>query len=480
MNYWIFQTNPEVYNIIEALRREVVETVNVKAHKDDIKVGDQFILWVTGKSSGCYALGEVLTEVGAWEENKEELKYWLAENTDADKVKVKITYNVHNRPIHKDRLNDYRFKNFKGGSRGSTFSATKSEFEGLVELIELDDVVYEPTDQYAIHHPQVKPYPLNMILYGPPGTGKTFNTINYALAIIENRRLEEVALESEEHREQVKIRFDEYTNKGQIAFITFHQSMAYEDFIEGIKPKTEGKQVVYEIEDGLFKKVCKKAMAQPSQPYVLIIDEINRGNIAAIFGELITLIETNKRLENQEALAVQLPYSKQPFSIPANLHIIGTMNTADRSVEALDTALRRRFTFIEVPPQPNKLTHNVENISLSKLLENINQRIEKLLDKDHLIGHSYFINIHTLEELKDAFDNQIIPLLQEYFYGDWGKIGLVLGKHFIKKKKPTTGRHTFADFYYEGMENFDEVIRYETTAKESWDEVAFLEIIGNK
>lgn len=187
------------------------------------------------------------------------------------------------------------------------------------------------------------------------------------------------------------------------------------------------------------------------KPFVLIIDEINRGNISQIFGELITLIEEDKRLGKSEALEVILPYSKQKFGVPPNLFIIGTMNTADRSVEALDTALRRRFSFEEIPPNPKvikqvgRLENGVlDNIELDSLLTTINMRIEKLLDKDHQIGHSYFITVTNFADLKSVFQNKIVPLLQEYFFGDYGKIGLVLGKGFIKSIE--NDENIFADF----------------------------------
>jgi 5-methylcytosine-specific restriction protein B len=168
--------------------------------------------------------------------------------------------------------------------------------------------------------------------------------------------------------------------------------------------------------------------------YVLIIDEINRGNVSQIFGELITLIEPDKRAGMPEALEVTLPYSKDKFSVPANLYIIGTMNTADRSVEALDTALRRRFSFREMAPEYDLLKgSDYKGISLKSLLEKINLRIEGLLDKDHAIGHSYFLKVSKKEcTLKTVFFNEIIPLLQEYFYGNFGRIELVLGSGFVK------------------------------------------------
>ena len=263
-------------------------------------------------------------------------------------------------------------------------------------------------------------------------------------------------------------------------FVTFHQSFTYEDFIEGIKPDLEdttGSEIKYRIKDGVFKTICKKAQKDPENRYALFIDEINRGNVSAIFGELITLIEESKRLGNEEALEVTLPYSKEKFGVPNNLHIIGTMNTADRSVEALDTALRRRFTFEEMMPDYKVIeSENSFGIDLSELLRTINRRIEVLLDRDHLIGHSYFLNVDSLEMLQSRFMNNIIPLLQEYFYGDYGKIGLVLGEGFVKQSKDE--KITFAKFTYDGDQEFySEKIVY--TLENKLGEGEFREAIDN-
>src|SRR5690606_11727813 len=178
----------------------------------------------------------------------------------------------------------------------------------------------------------------------------------------------------------------------------------------------------------------QESVANEKKNYVIIIDEINRGNVSQIFGELITLIEEDKRVGNDEALEITLPYSKENFGVPSNLHIIGTMNTADRSVEALDTALRRRFVFEEMPPKYDieGLQQDLFGYSASDILKTINKRIEKLLDRDHQIGHAYFINKNESTFI-NSFHKNIIPLLQEYFFGDYGKIGLVLGGGFIRK-----------------------------------------------
>ena len=283
---------------------------------------------------------------------------------------------------------------------------------------------------------------LNRILYGPPGTGKTWNTVNHALAIIEDTAVKEL---EKEDRKIVKRRFDELKESGQIEMVTFHQNFAYEDFIEGIRPVLDGgsddsNNVHYEIVDGVFKRIsnlAKENLTKSSQNYVLIIDEINRGNIAKIFGELITLIEDTKRIGNKDAMTVALPYSSNSkdeddsFGVPNNLYIIGTMNTADRSIALLDTALRRRFDFIEMMPQPDHflISDNVEGVNCQELLAMMNKRITVLLDREHQIGHSYLMDVDSMEKLANVFQNKIIPLLQEYFYDDWAKIDLALNKN---------------------------------------------------
>jgi|3_EtaG_2_1085321.scaffolds.fasta_scaffold01890_5 5-methylcytosine-specific restriction protein B len=231
------------------------------------------------------------------------------------------------------------------------------------------------------------------------------------------------------------------------------------------------------------------------KPYVLIVDEINRGNIAQIFGELITLIEEDKREGMDEETSVSLPYSKQPFSVPSNLHIIGTMNTADRSIEALDTALRRRFTFEEMPPKPkaiedegalkgdkSEIQVGESYFLLSKILETINKRIEKLLDKDHLIGHSYFMDVSEVSDLKRVFYRNIIPLLEEYFYGDKGKIQLVLGRGFIKQTEYSVETELFAKSDYDDSVFEDREV-WELTTGWRYNDKAFeeaLNILFNK
>ncbi|GEM_PF-554595 len=490
-------------------------------------------------------------------------------------------------------------------------------------------------DDEEAMHTKVNMNDLQVILYGPPGTGKTYNTINKAIDIVDpafgskNKTRKEVA---EHFRAFI---YDEEKNpNGQIMFTTFHQSISYEDFIEGIKPSIgsledddedseQDRQTTdldYVIKDGSFKQLASLARKKtkstvafddlwkdyivrlsahkeekifrsvsselrleeneitdtsikvrfkkswnPDEPegtrpftvsknmierlfdakvdgseenkkgrtdvakhigkgrathiysvykdfykfaitrnafssekdlnYVMIIDEINRGNVSSIFGELITLLEPDKRIGEENELQAILPYSKEKFGIPSNLYIIGTMNTADRSVEALDTALRRRFSFIEMMPRPDLLSpsamicrllwkhekvgwdkepyaseerslfsflgisdelekHKKEiweqmkadkdpfimgyfddfsfhGVNLERLLQIINARIEVLIDRDHTIGHSYFMEVGNLPELKSVFQNKIIPLLQEYFFGNYEKMEMVIGRAFF-------------------------------------------------
>ena len=459
-------------------------------------------------------------------------------------------------------------------------------------------------------------YSLNTILYGPPGTGKTYNSVNYAVAIIEGKDIDVIV--SENHDEVLK-RYNAYKEQGMIAFTTFHQSYGYEEFIEGIKPVVDANDnVQYSVEDGIFKSFCKTAsmpedtkinhnakvwkvvlksgdlvqnntvkfecfnkgkimydwnaqqehigsytynkiehfrdrvnigdvvltyaghgtdidgvgivtddaeydekaseykwsrrvewiqynnvvnirdlnsgkyfdndslqelkrvnivelfmligyfaIVPTTKKYVFIIDEINRGNISKIFGELITLIEDTKRLGRPEETTAVLPYSGKPFGVPDNVYILGTMNTADRSIAQIDTALRRRFSFVEMMPDTTVLEGiEVEGVNIADMLDIINRRIEVLYDREHTIGHAFFTGLRaepTIEKLATIFKKSIIPLLQEYFYEDYKKIRLVLGDNrksedaqFIIEKA-----HDYAALFGDADVGLDEGCRYE-------------------
>lgn len=425
--------------------------------------------------------------------------------------------------------------------------------------------------------------PLNQILYGPPGTGKTYHTAKEALMIL-GESVDNLS------RSEIIERYSRFVKEGRIVFTTFHQSLCYEEFIEGLKPlKPESRKeaVTYDVVPGIFKSLCTDAMEAIQESmeakrkftndsvslnfsekyklfinvvkrgaitfktktgkeanltevtrhgnfrlttrvasyiisedrlgklrevysnidqiknveedirkviggcnsslfyaalqafiefekelaiigtelseefdlfgtklsdaeinqlprFVLIIDEINRGNVSSIFGELITLLEHDKRFGRENATVVELPYSGDQFIVPPNVYVVGTMNTADRSVEALDTALRRRFSFTEMLPDPDLIrTKGVNNgivlvgsdlkIDLSNLLTVLNKRIEVLVDRDHTIGHSFFMKVDGIEKLHHTFKNNIIPQLQEYFYGDYSKMEMVIGSEFFEK-----------------------------------------------
>lgn len=452
-----------------------------------------------------------------------------------------------------------------------------SSLDSLLNLIGFYDKENEKMNQANNNNA------LNQILYGSPGTGKTYSTIDRALEILGVNT-------KDMSREERKKIFEDYKQKGQIEFVTFHQSYGYEEFVEGIKPipNEQNDSVSYEVKDGIFKTFCNRARKnlEDSQKtkdalqkeanvsnaisdffnklisdevslsktqkgefilreirdekvyiqtedtdsslkfsikdfekivlsnqdfkssrelawevfgeknqsqirtymfqlykefrkgdfnqiqqevveevkqkrYILIIDEINRGNISKIFGELITLIEPSKRIGAKEELRVALPYSassgngeKELFGVPNNLYIIGTMNTADRSITSLDTALRRRFEFVEMMPKPSelskiKVSQDGKEIDLSKMLELINKRIEFLYDREKTIGHAFFLQDEgqtslDITELKSIFQNKIIPLLQEYFYNDYAQIQAVLNCNGMIEKSEEKIQDLFA------------------------------------
>ncbi|MCH3924395.1 MAG: AAA family ATPase [Bacteroidales bacterium] len=253
----------------------------------------------------------------------------------------------------------------------------------------------------------------NIILQGAPGTGKTYNTAAIALSIIG----EDISKFS--NHEDLMEKYENLRKERQIEFVTFHQSMDYEDFVEGIKPIIKGDNVSYEVKNGIFKQICTNAKNEPKKNYVLIIDEINRGNVSKIFGDLITLLENDKRIGGEHEIRVKLPYSStedntNDFGVPSNLYIIGTMNTTDRSTGTIDYAVRRRFAFITLPADENC----IEDENAKKLFENVKGFIEKNnacdMDIDDLmVGHSYFM-AEKEGELKLKMEYEVIPLIKEY------------------------------------------------------------------
>ena len=301
--------------------------------------------------------------------------------------------------------------------------------------------------------------PFNRILFGPPGTGKTWRAATLAVSIVDGK-----SERKEVDRNQFDdLRFDLRSGHGQISMVTFHQNFAYEDFIEGIRPVLKNGRLAYKLRAGIFRRIAKAAKKNPDKRFVLIIDEINRGNIAKIFGELITLIEDSRRVGQPDATWITLPYSGTTFGVPDNLYIVGTMNTADRSIQLLDTALRRRFTFIEAMPNPKHrlISKDIDGVDCQEMLAAMNERIAALLDREHQIGHTYLLEVEEIRKLSDTFRNRMLPLLQEYFFDDWAKIRVVLGNNaFVTGKKVdvrSAGRESMDEdrFVYERLPDDD-------------------------
>ena len=261
---------------------------------------------------------------------------------------------------------------------------------------------------------------LNVILYGPPGTGKTYETAQRCVELCDG----------EAKPSEIRSRYRELVEAGRIEFITFHQSYGYEEFVEGLRPETGSDAGIRLVAtDGVLKRIARRARENEGEAHVLVIDEINRANVSKVMGELITLLEEDKRQGAENEVAVTLPHSGERFTLPANLHLLGTMNTADRSIALLDTALRRRFQFVELAPAPALLEAAAEatGVALPAVLQAMNDRLEWLLDRDHLIGHAWFMAARTKADVDEVMRRKIIPLLAEYFYEDWGKVRAVLG-----------------------------------------------------
>ena len=530
--------------------------------------------------------------------------YWIRPNTYINLDSKNREFIIKQKILPEQFIKEVnQFKNVPNGEQyiqlcDLLLEKIKDGQYGYRDFKELSFIAYErnmSVDTVTQHNTQNTDIAKNTILYGPPGTGKTYNTVMYAVAIIENKKLEEI---KKENYTEVIDRYNKYKEDGLIEFTTFHQSYGYEEFIEGIKPvihsdEEDETDIQYEVVPGLFKKFCDIAgkpilrkekcdiginesptiwkislegsgenstrtecmknehirigydeygreitnlfkgaagrhilnyfindmgigdivmscydcntidaigvvtgeyewhdeypeykrlrkvnwivngieeniikinngikLSSPTlyklkinlydvmdiikkysndvieleekKNHVFIIDEINRGNISKIFGELITLIEPTKRIGQTEGQKVRLPYSQKLFGVPNNVYLIGTMNTADRSIATIDTALRRRFNFKEMLPDEEVLDGiYVEDVSIKDIFIKMNKRITVLFDREHTLGHAYFLPLKdapTIETLANIFENSIIPLLQEYFYEDYEKIRMVLGE----------------------------------------------------
>jgi len=309
--------------------------------------------------------------------------------------------------------------------------------------------------------------PQNIILYGPPGTGKTYATFRRCVEICDGKENTEDMSD-----EEVRRRYGELVAEKRVEFVTFHQSYGYEEFVEGLRPDEDSAGVGFRLveKDGVLKRITEHAKRERDLPHVLVIDEINRANISKVMGELVTLLEEDKREGAPHEIAVTLPHSGKSFTLPQNLYILGTMNTADRSIALIDTALRRRFHFEELPPNPDLLRDDVEGIDLPTVLRIINYRLEWLIDRDHLIGHAWLMGAKTKADVDHVMRRKIIPLIAEYFYDDWKKVHAVLGgtNDFVQRKSLSPPP---------GIEDVGED-RYRWTVQEKFEEGAYDRLIS--
>src|SRR6056297_425684 len=284
-----------------------------------------------------------------------------------------------------------------------------------------------------------------IILYGPPGTGKTYYAEKLAKEVLSQDNFDKDYNElNKKERQQLKIGFtpDENSNKNNyLRFCTFHPAYGYEEFIEGYRPYiTEEGRPAYKLKNGIFKRMCKEAEENKDKTFILIIDEINRGDIPRIFGELIRLIETGKRWQldkDYPDTAVILLASEEVFAVPDNIILIGTMNTADQSIALLDVALRRRFGFRELLPESDILKNrNISGINLADWLNVLNKRISKNVGRNLQVGHSYLMKndepIKNEDQLLATVRDEILPLLQEYCYDDYSALKEILGPKIVK------------------------------------------------
>lgn len=438
------------YNLIEkaTVPDSIIKTIHVISTNDSVWVAAAVISYEKYYEDGCRDITEFSLTQSAIRRRAINI---TGRNVEAARTSQWCcgSHINHTHPYLKETANANRRLAFPGEFGGKEIPSDideRIEIESSAGQVTIGQLIDFVREEYSTLQGQKDciEFDKNMILYGPPGTGKTYNTVIYAVAICEGKPYEEV---KKQDYEEIMARYDALKNEGRIAFTTFHQSYGYEEFIEGIQPVMDsegGGDVKYTIEDGIFKRFCKSGegisfdeawdqlyVDTEQKNRVFIIDEINRGNISKIFGELITLIEDTKRKDMPEAASAILPYSGEVFSVPANVHILGTMNTADRSIALMDTALRRRFRFVEMMPDTGVLEGIfVEGLNVAKMLEIINTRIEFLYDREHTIGHAFFMGVKenpTIENLGAIFEKSVIPLLQEYFYEDYQKIQLVLG-----------------------------------------------------
>lgn len=437
VNYWFLKTNPEYWDLATlpvgstkefTVKNEKNNYRKYKTNFENAKVGDKVIGYV---SRTAKMITSLLMVSKALDDGIIEFKMLKQLVTPVDDSDIFDLPELAEAQFVKVRL-------------GTLFKVNSNEASCIMSIIqeknqsddELQEYIFGDWSNFKankvpddlISYGQVLESKMNVILQGAPGTGKTYSTASMALYIIGKAEPEAIyGLDFNDHAKVMK-KYEQYRKNNQIAFCTFHQSMDYEDFVVGLRPEpiSNGKAVKYIVKPGIFKQICdaaKQSMIKgENKNFVLIIDEINRGNVSRILGELITLLEKDKRIgceNSNHSIMVKLPYSDDEtvdFGVPSNLYIIGTMNTTDRSTGSLDYALRRRFAFITLKADSDKL--NPEVTEAKTLFTNIEDFIEKykyddMDTSDLMVGHSYFMVSNT-EELKIKMEFEVIPLIKEY------------------------------------------------------------------
>jgi predicted RNA-binding protein with PUA-like domain len=427
---WIFQCNPDIYNLEKALQDLNQMSWLVNQHKDDIQAGDRVLFWQSGQEAGIRAVGTILENPAMQPELAGDNQYHHQPNDPAAiRLRVKIAIDqVLPAPLFRTtlksipELKDLSILRF---TQGTNFPVNPDEAEILWNLIEASTTAknieeFSACEHYSredlINNTLYEPEWIDrvlrsldrkqqIILYGPPGTGKTHLAREIARHLLSD-------------------------TTGTVELVQFHPAYTYEDFIQGLRPQSddEGK-LTYRLVPGRFLEFCDRAHQTPDAPCILIIDEINRANLSSVFGELFYLLEYRDQ-------KIQLAASGTTLSIPNNVRIIGTMNTADRSIALVDHALRRRFAFIELQPNYTSLQqwhtmHNPESIlkidQLIAILKDINSVIQ---DPNTALGTSFFYHQDLADLLPDIWELEIMPYLAEIFYGhdhqitefQWSKI----------------------------------------------------------